>query len=103
MALNEQRRAAGRQITDEIPGDRFTYTDPARGGGLRWFIEKLDIRARKRLNYAMVEIALQGTAEFVKAYDVPRVRACSILLYDRQSGLVGLGEISKATATVVAR
>lgn len=69
QALEERRRAAGEDITSPVPGGSVVASVIDLGRNLSWEIHQ-SVPMTEVLSYQHVEIALQGTQEVIRAYQL---------------------------------
>ena len=91
--LQRQREAEQEDITDPIPGSRFLATESQPGFVLTWAITQRGVRTTEILSYQHAEIALQGTQDVIRQYDI-LVREYEFSLFKTRSmQLVAKGQL----------
>ena len=91
--LRQQRQAEQEDITGPIPGNRFQASESQPGFILTWAIGQQGVRTTETLSYQHAEIALQGTQEVVRQYDI-LVREYEFSLFKTRSmQLVAKGQL----------
>ena len=68
-ALEQERQAEGKVITDPIPGGKVLAKETAPYLDLTWEIDQEGVRSTEILSYEHAVIALQGTEYVIRAYD----------------------------------
>ena len=91
--LQQQRQAEQEDITGPIPGNRFLARERQPGFVLTWEIGQQGVRTTENLSYQHAEIALQGTQEVIREYDI-LVRQYEFSLFKTRSmQLVARGQL----------
>ena len=91
--LQQQRQAEQEDITGPIPGSKFLVREEQPGFTLTWAIGQQGVRTTEILSYQHAEIALQGTQEVIRQYDI-LVRQYEFSLFKTRSmQLVARGQL----------
>lgn len=100
-ALEHERQAEGGLITSPIPEHCFQARQNGEGFELVWGIGQEGIRRTEILSYQHAEIALQGTQEVIREYDVVLARQYQFTLFKTRSmKLVAHGYLIKVQDAV---
>ena len=84
-ALEHERKAEGGLITSPIPERCFQARQNGEGFELVWGIGQEGVRITEILSYQHAEIALQGTQEVVREYDIVLARQYRFTLFRTRS------------------